>query len=71
LRGTVNLQPDTTMAEIEALGQKGVCGMRLNWWRKKELPDIKIYRDSFPQPPFAIRCMGTFWGLAVEDSEKQ
>ena len=45
LRGTVNLQPDTTMAEIEALGQKGVCGMRLNWWRKKELPDIKIYRD--------------------------
>ena len=45
LRGTVILEPDTPAAVIADLAEQGVCGIRLNWWRKKALPDIRQYVD--------------------------
>jgi predicted TIM-barrel fold metal-dependent hydrolase len=43
-RGTVILDPAETPSTIARLAALGVCGIRLNWWRKRELPDIRLYR---------------------------
>lgn len=45
LRGTVILDPLEDMATLVRLSSLGICGIRLNWWRKKSLPDIRTYRD--------------------------
>lgn len=39
LRGTAIVAPDITDAELDALRQAGVRGLRLNWLRRDSLPD--------------------------------
>lgn len=38
LRGTAIVEPTTTAAALEGMRQKGVCGIRLNWIKRKSLP---------------------------------
>ncbi|MBO9711775.1 amidohydrolase family protein [Sphingomonas sp.] len=40
LRGTVLLPPETGVAELQALADGGVAGVRLTWRRLAELPDL-------------------------------
>ena len=39
LRGTVIVAPDIHRAALEAMGQRGAVGIRLNWFRRALLPD--------------------------------
>jgi len=39
LRGTVIVAPDIHRAALEAMGQRGAVGIRLNWFRRASLPD--------------------------------
>lgn len=45
LRGTVILDPREEVQTLVRLSEHGVCGIRLNWWRKATLPDIRDYRE--------------------------
>lgn len=45
LRGTVILDPAESLDSLIRLKRAGVCGIRLNWWRRKSIPDIRAYRD--------------------------
>ena len=40
LRGTVIVDPRIEIAELERMGKSGAVGVRLNWFRRKELPDV-------------------------------
>src|SRR5438552_7758522 len=39
LRGTVIVAPDVDRSALEAMDQRGVVGIRLNWFRRSALPD--------------------------------
>jgi len=62
LRGTVNLAPETSVEEMVALREKGVCGVRLNWYRKPALPDIREQRDLMAR----IRDAGLHLEMFIE-----
>jgi predicted TIM-barrel fold metal-dependent hydrolase len=47
LRGTVILEPDTDPAMLPALDARGAVGVRLNWVRRGDLPDVNAYRRLF------------------------
>lgn len=40
LRGTAIVEPTITEGELALLRDAGVCGLRLNWVRRSQLPDI-------------------------------
>jgi predicted TIM-barrel fold metal-dependent hydrolase len=39
LRGTVIVAPDVDRSALEAMGERGAVGIRLNWFRRESLPD--------------------------------
>ena len=39
LRGTVIVVPDVDRSALEAIGERGAVGIRLNWFRRGSLPD--------------------------------
>jgi predicted TIM-barrel fold metal-dependent hydrolase len=49
LRGTVIVAPDIDRAALEAMAERGVVGIRLNWFRRAWLPDVTSadYRRLF------------------------
>jgi len=49
LRGTVIVAPDVERAALEAMGERGAVGIRLNWFRRASLPDAASadYRRLF------------------------
>jgi len=49
LRGTVIVAPHAARAALEAMGERGAVGIRLNWFRRASLPDAASadYRRLF------------------------
>ena len=49
LRGTVIVEPDTKRSALQAMGERGATGIRLNWIRRTRLPDVSTreYRHLF------------------------
>jgi predicted TIM-barrel fold metal-dependent hydrolase len=49
LRGTVIVAPDIDRGMLAAMGERGVVGVRLNWFRRPSLPDVASneYRRLF------------------------
>ncbi len=49
LRGTAIVEPDIKMAELKRLKAQGICGVRLNWIKRDELPDASSgdYQNLF------------------------
>jgi predicted TIM-barrel fold metal-dependent hydrolase len=48
LRGTVIVPPDVAAAELRAMADQGVCGVRLTWRRQASFPDL----SQGPYPAF-------------------
>lgn len=46
-KGTATLAPNTSLAELNTLKEKGICGARLNWYRSAISHDVSHYRDLF------------------------
>jgi predicted TIM-barrel fold metal-dependent hydrolase len=40
LRGTVIVDPDVAVADLEAMKRRGVAGARFNWIRRASIPDV-------------------------------
>jgi predicted TIM-barrel fold metal-dependent hydrolase len=40
LRGTAIVEPDIDIAQLSAMQQRGVVGVRLNWIRRDKIPDV-------------------------------
>jgi len=49
LRGTVIVDVDITLAQLESMQSAGVVGIRLNWFKRAQLPDVttKEYQRLF------------------------
>jgi predicted TIM-barrel fold metal-dependent hydrolase len=64
LRGTVIVAPDIDRAALEAMGQRGAVGIRLNWFRRTSLPDATSaeYRRLFA----AVRDLGWHVEIYIE-----
>jgi len=41
LRGTAIVEPDISEALLASMQRQGVCGIRLNWVKRRTIPDIK------------------------------
>ena len=61
-RGTANFPPDIGVNELESFQRAGICGARLNWFKKPELPDISSYSNMFSR----LREVGLHLELYVE-----
>lgn len=44
LRGTAIVAPDVDDATLQVMSGAGIVGIRLNWFRRQELPDVAAYR---------------------------
>jgi predicted TIM-barrel fold metal-dependent hydrolase len=47
LRGTVIVDPEIDAAALAAMHARGAVGVRLNWVRRDDLPDLNAYRRLF------------------------
>jgi predicted TIM-barrel fold metal-dependent hydrolase len=61
LRGTAIVDPSIDRAALEEMGQRGVVGVRLNWIRRDNLPDVDSdeYRRLFEH----VRLLG--WHVEI------
>jgi predicted TIM-barrel fold metal-dependent hydrolase len=64
LRGTVIVAPDIDCDALAAMGERGVVGVRLNWFRRSSLPDAASadYRRLFA----SLRELGWHVEIYVE-----
>jgi predicted TIM-barrel fold metal-dependent hydrolase len=47
LRGTVIVEPDVSLDALQVMARHGAVGVRLNWFRREQLPDVAAYRKLF------------------------
>jgi predicted TIM-barrel fold metal-dependent hydrolase len=61
LRGTAIVEPTIDESELEAMDRRGIVGIRLNWIRRSQLPDVASdgYRGLFER----VRKLG--WHVEI------